>query len=290
MSSILIVNARIVNENSISEGDLLIKDQRIAKIASDISKKNVDIVIDAKGRYLLPGIIDDQVHFREPGLTHKADIYTESRAAVAGGITSFMEMPNTVPNTVTQDLLEAKYEIGRNNSLANYSFYFGATNDNLEEVLKTDKKTVCGVKVFMGSSTGNMLVDDQKTLEGIFSKVDMLIATHCEDEATIQKNSEIYRQKYGAEVPFEMHPEIRSREACYKSSSLAVSLAQKYDTKLHVLHISTADELALFDNTIPLSEKRITSEACIHHLWFEQEDYSKKQSLIKWKSSGKTKI
>jgi dihydroorotase len=289
MSSILIVNARIVNENSISEGDLLIKDQRIAKIASDISKKNVDIVIDAKGRYLLPGIIDDQVHFREPGLTHKADIYTESRAAVAGGITSFMEMPNTVPNTVTQDLLEAKYEIGRNNSLANYSFYFGATNDNLEEVLKTDKKTVCGVKVFMGSSTGNMLVDDQKTLEGIFSKVDMLIATHCEDEATIQKNSEIYRQKYGAEVPFEMHPEIRSREACYKSSSLAVSLAQKYDTKLHVLHISTADELALFDNTIPLSEKRITSEACIHHLWFEQEDYSKKQSLIKWNPAVKQK-
>jgi len=289
MSSILIANARIVNENSISEGDLLIKDQRITKIASDISKKNVDIVIDAKGRYLLPGIIDDQVHFREPGLTHKADIYTESRAAVAGGITSFMEMPNTVPNTVTQDLLEAKYDIGRNNSLANYSFYFGATNDNLEEVLKTDKKTVCGVKVFMGSSTGNMLVDDQKTLEGIFSKVDMLIATHCEDEATIQKNSEIYRQKYGAEVPFEMHPEIRSREACFKSSSLAVSLAQKYDTKLHVLHISTADELALFDNTIPLSEKRITSEACIHHLWFEQEDYSKKQSLIKWNPAVKQK-
>ncbi len=289
MRSILIVNARIVNENSIFEGDVLIKGQRIEKVATNIPSIGVETIIDAKGRYLLPGVIDDQVHFREPGLTHKADIYSESRAAVAGGITSFMEMPNTVPNTVTQDLLSAKYEIGKIKSLANYSFYFGATNNNLEEVLKTDKKNVCGIKVFMGSSTGNMLVDDLNTLEGIFSKVDMLIATHCEDEATIRKNAEIYRQQYGEHVPFELHPVIRSREACYKSSSLAVRLAEKYGTKLHVLHISTADELSLFDSNKPLSEKKITSEACIHHLWFDQGDYSKKQSLIKWNPAVKQK-
>ncbi len=289
MRSILIVNARIVNENSIFEGDVLIKGQRIEKVATNIPSIGVETIIDAKGKYLLPGVIDDQVHFREPGLTHKADIYSESRAAVAGGITTFMEMPNTVPNTVTQDLLSAKYEIGKIKSLANYSFYFGATNNNLEEVLKTDKKNVCGIKVFMGSSTGNMLVDDLNTLEGIFSKVDMLIATHCEDEATIRKNAEIYRQQYGEHVPFELHPVIRSREACYKSSSLAVRLAEKYGTKLHVLHISTADELSLFDSNKPLSEKKITSEACIHHLWFDQGDYSKKQSLIKWNPAVKQK-
>jgi dihydroorotase len=289
MSSILIVNARIVNENSISEGDLLIKDQRIAKIASDISKKNVDIVIDAKGRYLLPGIIDDQVHFREPGLTHKADIYTESRAAVAGGITSFMEMPNTVPNTVTQELLYSKYQLGSSRSLANYSFYFGATNDNLDEVLKTDRNEVCGIKVFMGSSTGNMLVDDRAVLEGIFSKVDMLIATHCEDEATIRRNEVLFKARYGDDIPIAKHPEIRSREACFLSSSLAVELAGKYGTKLHVLHISTEDELQLFDGSMALDQKRITAEACIHHLWFEQEDYEKKQALIKWNPAVKRK-
>lgn len=289
MSSILIVNAKIVNEGKIVEGDVLIQGQRIAQIASNISADNVSKVIDANGKYLLPGVIDDQVHFREPGLTQKGNIYTESRAAVAGGITSFMEMPNTVPNTVTQELLAEKYETGKQDSLANYSFYFGATNDNLEEVLKTDKKNVCGIKVFMGSSTGNMLVDDQKTLEGIFSKVDMLIATHCEDETTIRKNTELFRQKYGEDVPFEKHPDIRSREACYLSSSMAVELAKKHNTKLHILHISTAEEVELFDNSIPLSQKRITAEACIHHLWFSAEDYKEKQSFIKWNPAVKLK-
>jgi dihydroorotase len=286
MSSVLIVNAKIVNEGKIEEADVLVKDQKIARIEKQISVE-ADKLIDARGNFLLPGAIDDQVHFREPGLTHKADIYTESRAAVAGGITSFMEMPNTVPNTVTQELLGKKYEIGAIQSLANYSFYFGATNNNLEEVLKTDKQNVCGIKVFMGSSTGNMLVDDHRTLEGIFSNVDMLIATHCEDEATIRKNTEIYREKYGEDVPVELHPLIRSREACLKSSSLAVDLAKKHNTKLHVLHISTADELDLFDNTLPLEKKRITSEACIHHLWFCDEDYLEKQSLIKWNPAVK---
>lgn len=287
MGSILIINAKIVNEGKVVEGDVFIKNGRIEKIGSDLVGQSADKVIDAHGHYLLPGMIDDQVHFREPGLTYKGDIYSESRAAVAGGITSFMEMPNTVPNTVTQELLAEKYEIGRKNSLANYSFYFGATNDNLKEVLKTNQKDVCGVKVFMGSSTGNMLVDNAKTLENIFSKVDMLIATHCEDEATIQKNIKAFRKKYGEEVPFELHPEIRSREACYLSSSLAVDLAKKHNTKLHVLHVSTADELALFDNTLPLEQKRITAETCIHFLWFDQDDYKTKKSLIKWNPAVK---
>jgi dihydroorotase len=287
MKSILVVNARIVNEGRVYEGDLLIKDGRIEKIGSGLSKENADRTIDAQGNFLLPGVIDDQVHFREPGLTLKGDIYSESKAAVAGGITSFMEMPNTIPNTVTQSLLEKKYEIGKERSLANYSFYFGATNENIEEVLKTDSKNVCGIKVFMGSSTGNMLVDNRETLENIFSKVGMLIATHCEDEATIRKNTQIYRERYGEEVPFEMHPEIRSREACYLSSSMAVDLAKQYGTKLHVLHISTADEIALFDQTIPLAQKRITAEACIHHLWFAKEDYKEKGSLIKWNPAVK---
>ena len=290
MKSILVVNARIVNEGRVYEGDLLIKDGRIEKIGSGLSNQNADRTIDAQGNFLLPGVIDDQVHFREPGLTHKGDIYSESKAAVAGGITSFMEMPNTIPNTVTQSLLEKKYEIGKERSLANYSFYFGATNENIEEVLKTDSKNVCGIKVFMGSSTGNMLVDNRETLENIFSKVDMLIATHCEDEATIRKNTQIYRERYGEEVPFEMHPEIRSREACYLSSSMAVDLAKQYGTKLHVLHISTADEIALFDQTIPLTQKRITAEACIHHLWFVKEDYKEKGSLIKWNPAVKESI
>lgn len=289
MKSILITNAKIVNEGKVFEGDVFVKNGRIEKINNSLVNQNADKVIDAGGSYLLPGVIDDQVHFREPGLTHKGNIYTESRAAVAGGITSFMEMPNTVPNTVTQELLKEKYEIGRQNSLANYSFYFGATNDNIEEVLKTDINNVCGIKVFMGSSTGNMLVDDSKTLENIFSKVDMLIATHCEDEATIKKNSELAREKYGEEVPFDMHPDIRSREACYLSSSKAVELARKHNTKLHILHISTEDELQFFDHSIPLSKKRITSEACIHHLWFDRSYYKEKGSHIKWNPAVKEK-
>jgi len=277
----LIKNARIVNELKVIEGDVLIVGERIEKVAGKVSAENADKVIDAKGRLLLPGVIDDQVHFREPGLTHKGTIYSESRAAVAGGITSYMEMPNTVPNALTQELLENKYKIAKSSSLANYSFFMGASNDNLDEVLKTDRQNVCGVKVFMGSSTGNMLVDNSQTLEGIFSKVDMLIATHCEDEPTIQANIAKYKNIYGENVPFEMHPEIRSREACYRSSSLAVRLAKQFGSRLHVLHISTADELSLFDNSIPLARKKITAEACMHHLWFCDEDYKDKQALIK---------
>lgn len=288
MSSILIKNARVINEGEIFESDILIKGQFIDRIDREISSDGVDKIIDAKGKYLLPGLIDDQVHFREPGLTHKATIYTESKAAVAGGITSFMEMPNTVPNTLTQELLAQKYSIGAKDSLANYSFFMGASNDNLEEVLKTDPTNVCGVKIFMGSSTGNMLVDNEKALEGLFSKVDMLIATHCEDEATIRENTAKYRAEYGEDVPIEMHPLIRSAEACYKSSSMAVELAKKHNTKLHILHISTGKELALFDNTIPLEKKRITAEACIHHLWFNDKDYKSKGTLIKWNPAVKT--
>lgn len=233
-------------------------------------------------------MIDDQVHFREPGLTHKADIFTESMAAVAGGITSFMEMPNTVPNTLTQELLADKYAIAKHTSLANYSFYMGASNDNIEEVLKTDPKNVCGVKVFMGSSTGNMLVDNEKTLENIFSKAPMLVATHCEDEATIRHNLAAYKEKYGDDITIDMHPLIRSAEACYKSSSLAVELAKRYQTRLHILHISTAMEVGLFDNTLPLAEKKITAEACVHHLWFNDTDYAAKGNFIKWNPAVKT--
>ncbi|MTI23409.1 dihydroorotase, partial [Fulvivirga kasyanovii] len=289
MKSILITNAQLINEGKTFSSDILIKGEFIHKIAGEISASEADKVIDAKGAYVLPGVIDDQVHFREPGLTHKANIYTESRAAVAGGVTSFMEMPNTVPNALTQELLEQKYEIGKNTSLANYSFFMGASNDNIDEVLKTPKDKVCGVKVFMGSSTGNMLVDNEKTLENIFSKVDMLIATHCEDEATIRRNTEIYKEKYGEEVPIQCHPLIRSEEACYKSSSMAVALAKKYGAQLHILHISTAKELSLFDNTLPLSEKKITAEACIHHMWFNDADYASKGTLIKWNPAVKTK-
>ncbi|MDX1627054.1 MAG: dihydroorotase [Fulvivirga sp.] len=288
MKSILITNARIVNEGKTMEGDVLIRGSYIEKIGSSLSAQDADKVIDAQGKLLLPGVIDDQVHFREPGLTHKAQIYTESKAAVAGGITSYMEMPNTVPNALTQELLEDKYQIAKKDSLANYSFFMGASNDNLEEVLKTDPKTVCGVKVFMGSSTGNMLVDAKETLEGLFSKVPMLIATHCEDEETIRKNSKIYREKYGEDVPIRCHPEIRNEEACYKSSSLAVDLAQKHGARLHILHISTAKEISLFDNTLPLEEKKITAEACIHHLWFDDSWYNKKGTLIKWNPAVKT--
>ncbi|WP_411274491.1 dihydroorotase [Daejeonella sp.] len=287
MASILIKSATIVNEGKSFEGDLLIKDGKIEKIGSSINLP-ADTLINAEGLHLLPGCIDDQVHFREPGLTHKADIFTESRAAVAGGITSFMEMPNTLPNTLTQKLLADKYDIASKTSAANYSFFMGAGNDNLEEVLKTDSRNVCGIKVFMGSSTGNMLVDNEKTLEGIFSKTPMLVAVHCEDEATIRANFANFKALYGDELTPEMHPLIRNSDACYKSSSFAVQLAKKHNTRLHILHISTARETQLFDNSIPLSEKRITAEACIHHLWFSDKDYPKKGNWIKWNPAIKS--
>lgn len=284
----LIKNAKIVNEGSIKESDLLIKNGRIEKIASSITDENAEI-IDAEGKYLLPGMIDDQVHFREPGLTHKGNIYTESRAAVAGGITSFMEMPNTVPQALTQELLEDKYKIGAETSLANYSFFMGVSNHNLDEALKTNKRNVCGLKVFMGSSTGDMLVDSEEVLKGIFSRSEMLIATHCEDEATVRANLAKYQAEYGDNIPMKYHPIIRSEEACYLSSSMAVDLAKKHNTRLHILHISTEKETYLFDNTIPLKDKKITAEACVHHLWFCDEDYEQKGSLIKWNPAVKTK-
>jgi len=287
MNSYLIKAATIVNEGQKTVADVLIKDGIIEKIGQNLSANGAQ-EINAEGQYLLPGMIDDQVHFREPGLTHKADIFTESMAAVAGGITSFMEMPNTVPNTLTQALLADKYAIAAETSLANYSFYMGASNDNIEEVLKTDAKNVCGIKVFMGSSTGNMLVDNEKTLENIFSKAPILVATHCEDEATIRNNLAEFKAKYGDDLTIEMHPLIRSAEACYKSSSLAVELAKAYQTRLHILHISTAKEIALFDNTIPLKDKKITAEACVHHLWFNDKDYAKKGNFIKWNPAVKT--
>jgi dihydroorotase len=290
MSSILIVNANIVNEGKVFQGDVLIKGERIEKIGAGLHAEKADKVIDAKGKYLLPGVIDDQVHFREPGLTHKGNIYTESRAAVAGGVTSFMEMPNTVPPTFTQALLEDKYQIASRNSLANYSFFIGASNDNLEEVLKTDARKVCGLKIFMGSSTGNLLVDDPKTLEGIFSRVPFLIASHCEDEPTIRKNTEEFRNKYGEDLPIEYHPLIRNEEACYKSSSFAVGLAKKHGTRFHVLHISTAKETLLFDDKTPLEKKKVTAEACIHHLWFNNEDYKRLGTKIKWNPAIKTPL
>lgn len=265
----------------------MIENGKISQIGKDLSSKKADKVLDLKGKHLLPGAIDDQVHFREPGLTHKATIYTEAKAAVAGGTTSFMEMPNTVPNAVTQELLEEKYRIGAKTSLANYSFFMGATNDNGEEVLKTDPKKICGVKIFMGSSTGNMLVDNKKTLEYIFRNSPVLIATHCEDEATVRKNVEIYKQKYGENISPDFHAEIRDTEACYKSSSMAVELAKKHGARLHILHISTEKETALFDNSIPLKDKKITSEVCIHHLWFDRKDYARLGNLIKWNPSIK---
>lgn len=287
MSTILIKAANIVNEGRIFTADLLVKNGRIEQIAASINT-TADTEINAEGLHLLPGMIDDQVHFREPGLTDKADIFTESMAAVAGGITSFMEMPNTVPNTLTQSLLADKYAIAQHTSLANYSFYMGASNNNIEEVLKTDTKNVCGIKVFMGSSTGNMLVDNEQTLENIFSKAPMLVATHCEDEATIRKNLAAYEAKYGDDLTIDMHPLIRSAEACFKSSSLAVELAKRYQTRLHILHISTAAEVKLFDSISPLAEKKITAEACVHHLWFKEQDYAKKGNFIKWNPAVKT--
>lgn len=289
MGNILIKDTQIVNEGKIIPTDLYIKDGKIEKIASSISNIKEDHTeINAYEKYLFPGIIDDQVHFREPGLTHKADIYHESRAAVAGGTTSFMEMPNTSPPALTQQLLEEKYVLGAKNSLANYSFFMGVSNDNHEEVLKTDPKTVCGIKIFMGSSTGNMLVDKENTLKKIFSQSPLLIATHCEDEQTILQNLEKFKKKYGENIPIECHPEIRNEEACYKSSSFAVSLAKKYNTRLHILHISTDKELELFNNTIPLEEKKITSEVCVHHLWFDSFDYDLLGNKIKCNPAIKT--
>ncbi len=289
MKTILIKNAVLINENKTFEGNLLIEGDFIKKISvQPINEAGIDEIIDAKGSFLIPGLIDDQVHFREPGLTHKANLRTESRAAVAGGITSFMEMPNTVPNTVTQDLLQDKYDLAAESSIANYSFFFGATNDNLDEVLKTNPKDVCGIKVFMGSSTGNMLVDNRKTLDGLFSECELLIATHCEDEETIQKNLAYYKEKYHSNIPISAHPLIRNVEACYKSSSMAVELATKHNAKLHILHISTEKELALFDNSKPLSEKRITSEGCVHHAWFSDKDYDDKGTFIKWNPAVKS--
>lgn len=283
----LIKNAKIVNEGELLAHDVLIKDQRIEKIGFQLSHDTAT-VIDANGKYLIPGLIDDQVHFREPGLTHKADIATESKAAVAGGITSFMEMPNTVPNTLTQELLQDKYDIASQGSLANYSFFMGASNDNIEEVMKTNKETVCGIKVFMGSSTGNMLVDNEKTLTELFSRAEIIVAAHCEDEQTIKSNTEKFRAQYEDKIPFTAHHLIRSEEACYLSSSKAVSLARANNTKFHVLHISSGKETELFDNNIPLKDKLITSEACIHHMWFTDEDYLTKGALIKWNPAVKT--
>ena len=289
MNRILIKNAKIVNEGSIFEGDVLIENDLIVEISDSISLKTSDCkVVDAEGSYLIPGAIDDQVHFREPGLTHKGDIESESRAAVAGGITSFIEQPNTVPNAVTQEILEDKYVIASEKSFANYSFMMGATNDNLEEVLKTNPKNVAGIKIFLGSSTGNMLVDKEETLEKIFSSTPMLIAVHCEDETTIQNNLAIFKEQYGDDIPVTAHHLIRSAEACYISSSKAVTLAKKTGARLHIFHLSTAKEMELFTNKIPLEDKKITAEVCVHHLWFTDEDYKTKGNLIKWNPAVKT--
>ena len=285
---ILIQNATIVNENKIFKGDLLIENEIITKISSKIKPtKNVE-VINAEGKFLIPGFIDDQVHFREPGLTHKANIATESRAAIAGGITTFIEMPNTVPQATTQHLLEDKFKIAAADSYANYSFMFGGTNDNLEELLKTDPKKVAGIKLFLGSSTGNMLVDNEEILEKIFSSTKMIISVHCEDEETIRKNTAIYKEKYGDDIPLKYHPLIRSEEACYLSSSKAIKLAKKTGARLHIFHLSTEKETHLFRNDIPLEEKQITAEVCIHHLWFSDKDYEEKGTHIKWNPAVKT--
>ncbi|MBE0391788.1 dihydroorotase [Flavobacterium sp. 7E] len=289
MNSVLIKNAKIVNEGVIFEGDVLIEDDLIVEVAESISAKSSNcLIIDAEGNYLMPGAIDDQVHFREPGLTYKGDIESESRAAVAGGITSFIEQPNTIPNAVTQEILEEKYQLAADRSYANYSFMMGATNDNLAEVLKTNPKNVAGVKIFLGSSTGNMLVDNEATLEKIFSSTSMLIAVHCEDEATIKSNTEKFIAEYGDDVPVTAHHLIRSEEACYISSSKAVALAKKTGARLHIFHLSTAKEMDLFTNKIPLEKKQITAEVCIHHLWFTNDDYATKGNLIKWNPAVKT--
>lgn len=283
----LLKNGTIINEGRVFTSDILIKGDVIEKIGGILENNCGAVEIDASGKLIIPGCIDDQVHFREPGLTHKGTISSESRAAVAGGITSFMEMPNTVPNALTQELLEEKYAIASKSSIANFSFFMGASNDNLAEVLKTNPTNVCGIKVFMGSSTGNMLVDNEKALEALFSQVGMLIATHCEDENTIKANLKKAKKLYGEHIPIQEHPKIRSEEACYKSSAFAVSMARKYGSRLHVLHISTEKETHLFDNTIPLEQKKITAEACIHHLWFTEKDYAEKGNFIKWNPAVK---
>ena len=285
---ILIKNAQIVNEGKIFKSDILIENDLIAKISETIPEENIDKIIDAEGEFLIPGVIDDQVHFREPGLTHKGDIESESKAAIAGGTTSFIEQPNTVPNAVTQELLEEKYKIAAEKSYTNYSFSMGGTNDNLEEVLKTNPRNVAAIKLFLGSSTGNMLVDNPEILEEIFSKVKMPICVHCEDETTIRKNTEIYKEKYGEDIPVKFHHLIRSEEACYLSSSKAVELARKTGARLHIYHLSTAKETELFRNDIPLKEKKITAEVCVHHLHFTNSDYETKGSLIKWNPAVKT--
>ena len=285
----LIKNARIVNEGKIFEGDVLIEDQYIKEISSSISVKNSNFtIIDAENNFLIPGVIDDQVHFREPGLTHKATIETESRAAIAGGITSFIEMPNTNPQATTIEKLEDKFQIAAETSSANYSFMFGGTNDNLEEILKVDSQKVAGLKLFLGSSTGNMLVDNPEVLEKIFKSTDLLISVHCEDEATIKQNTAKYLETYGEDIPIKCHPEIRSAEACYISSSKAIKLAKKTGARLHVFHLSTAEETALFSNKKPLKDKKITAEVCVHHLWFSDEDYDKKGTFIKWNPAVKS--
>ncbi|MGE5943922.1 MAG: dihydroorotase [Flavobacteriales bacterium] len=289
MKTILIKNAHIVNEGIIQKGDILIEGEYIKEINDSISAKSADVIVfDAEGKYVLPGVIDDQVHFREPGLTNKATIETESRAAIAGGITSFIEMPNTNPQTTTIEELEKKFEIASKTSSANYSFMFGGTNDNLDEILKVDPKQVAALKLFLGSSTGNMLVDNPEVLETIFSKTNLLIAVHCEDEATIKANFENYKEKFGDDIPIKYHPEIRSAEACYLSSSKAIELAKKTGARLHVFHLSTGIETDLFSNRIPLKDKKITAEVCIHHLWFTDKDYDKKGTLIKWNPAVKS--
>ncbi|WP_028891770.1 dihydroorotase [Tenacibaculum sp. 47A_GOM-205m] len=288
MQSYLIKNAQIVNENKVFKGDVLIEGEFIKEIGENILPTDNVLMVDAEGKYLIPGMIDDQVHFREPGLTHKANIATESKAAIAGGITSFIEMPNTVPQATTQELLADKFDIASKTSYANYSFMFGGTNDNLEELLKTNPKDVAGIKLFLGSSTGNMLVDNEEVLEKIFSSTKMLISVHCEDEATIRKNTEEYKAKYGDDIPVKYHPLIRSEEACYLSSSRAIELAKKTGARLHIFHLSTEKETHLFRNDIPLEEKQITAEVCVHHLWFTDADYDKKGTLIKWNPAVKT--
>ena len=289
MNKVLIKNAQIVNEGIIVKGDVFIENDLIFEIGGSISAKTGDTqIIEANGKYLMPGLIDDQVHFREPGLTHKATIATESKAAVAGGITSFIEMPNTVPQATTIEKLEEKFSIAKKTSWANYSFMFGGTNDNLEEILKVDEHKVAGLKLFLGSSTGNMLVDNPKVLEEIFSKTNLLISVHCEDEKTIKDNLEKYLKEHGDDIPIEMHPKIRSAEACYLSSSKAIELAKKTGARLHVFHLSTEKETHLFSNKKPLAEKKITAEVCVHHLWFTEEDYKTKGTKIKWNPAIKS--
>ena len=288
----VISGATIVNEGLSFVGDVFLVDNLIEKIIKIEDTVDSDFhgyeLIEASGLHLFPGVIDDQVHFRDPGITYKGDIYTESKAAVAGGVTSFMDMPNTIPNCLTQELLEEKYKHAATTSLANYSFYMGASNDNLQEIVKTNPGNVCGIKVFMGSSTGNMLVDNEETLSGIFSSAPTLVAVHCEDENTINRNNAYYFEQYGENATTRIHPEIRSEEACYLSSAKAVALAKKHGTRLHVLHLTTEKEMELFNNEIPLKDKKITAEVCIHHLWFSEEDYDKKGNFIKWNPAIKT--